>query len=62
MTTMPEPYPPLTALQLLDAFDREAPSEIMAQLRVDMADHYERVRLDRCAVYRWKQSYRRPQA
>ena len=52
------PTPPLTALELLDGFDRHSPSEIVAQLKVDLADDREQRAMDRCAVYRWKNAAR----
>ena len=42
---MPEPTPPMTASELLDCFDHDAPSEMVAQMRVDTADLYEGERL-----------------
>jgi hypothetical protein len=42
---MPEPTPPMTASELLDCFDTDAASEMVAQLCVDTADLYEGERL-----------------
>jgi hypothetical protein len=44
---MPDPTPPLTALELHDCFDIDTPSEMVAQMRVEHADDYERA----CAWY-----------
>lgn len=55
---MIEPTPPLTGLQLLDTFQLVAPSEIMAQLRIDQADFEERCKLDRVTTWRWKNAYK----
>lgn len=52
-----EPMPPLTALQLLDTFQRVAPSEIVAQLKIDQADYLESLRIDKSAVRRWKRAF-----
>jgi hypothetical protein len=49
----------LTALELLDGFDIHSPRELLAQLRIDTADDRERRAMDKCAVYRWKQAYKR---
>lgn len=54
---MIDPQPPLTAAQLLDWFNLDAQSEIVAQLRIDQADHLEQRSLDKCAVQRWKQPW-----
>lgn len=55
---MPEPCPPLTADELLDCFALYAQSEMIAQLRIDHADDFERRALDRCAIRRWKNAYK----
>ena len=52
------PQPPLTALQLLDSFDVDAPSEIVAQIRVEGADAQEFYAIGKHNVQRWKNAYK----
>jgi hypothetical protein len=48
------PQPPLTADELLELWNIYAPSEFVAQLRIDLADDHERRNLDKLAIRIWK--------
>ena len=51
------PQPPLTADELLDLFNRYAPSEIVAQIKVEGADAAEFYAIGKDQVRRWKRAY-----
>jgi len=52
------PQPPLTADELLDLFNRYAPSEIVAQIKVEGADAAETYAIGKHNVQRWKDAYK----